>query len=517
MVLAFVLISLADIATGNSDDRISNAIFKGVLVVFFMCLSILARQTIQQIANNRAWCNMRAYIFRKICSRSYCDIQRKHSAELMMLLTEDSSATYYFFIKTSNEFLPDIGLSLGSVIIMFTLNWQIALIMTILIPVMMLAMNLFSASIRSANESMKSAEENVRKNLQEGVIKSPVFRAYSMVDSIIEKHYRLYITKAKATIKSTQLNTLLANTNTAFSFSLIFITYGIGSSFVLNGTITIGVLLAISTLMDNIGRPFVKMPFYISSLAEASASASRIRAVTELPGEIEKSSTRAEHISLLRVNNVSFAYDDEAVLKGISLEAMPGDIVGVIGESGSGKSTLTKIIMGFYAPSEGNVELVSEDGAMVDNVLSHIAYVPSDNFLFSGTIAENICMASQVNPESMKEAAQAAGIHDFIITLPEGYYTDIGEGSNALSSGQGQRISIARALYHNRPVLIFDEPTSNLDAEAIAILHDTIRHITYNKICIIVTHDLATQNICNKVYTIDNGTMREEVASHPLR
>ncbi|MCL1994768.1 MAG: ATP-binding cassette domain-containing protein, partial [Defluviitaleaceae bacterium] len=237
-----------------------------------------------------------------------------------------------------------------------------------------------------------------------------------------------------------------------------------------------------------------------------------------MPQANEEPASNIGRLEGLAIENLSFSYDDKEVLKGVSLQMKPGDIAGIIGESGSGKSTLTKILMGFYKPSAGNITLKGSRGTARD-FLNYIAYVPSNDFLFSGSISENICMSADVDKAKMEQAAKAAGIYDFILSLENKFDTFIGEGSNKLSSGQSQRIGIARALYANKPILIFDEPTSNLDSDAIGTLHASIREISRDKICIIVTHDLATRDICSKVYSINDGviTYTQNEGEYPLR
>jgi len=445
--------------------------------------------------------------------RSYIDIQKKHSAELMMLLTEDSASVSGCFTEASNKILADIALCLGSVVFMFWINWQLALLMSVVIPVMTLVMNMFASNISRAYEGVKDAEESVRKNLQEAIIKMPIFKAYSMIDWVINRHHVLYKHKSKAAIKNIQIASIHSNVNTAFNFGLIFITYGIGSLFILNGSMTIGGLIGISTLMGNIGGPFMNVSTYISAFAESSASARRIREVIELPCANEKTATAISQISKLEIKNVDFSYHENRVLRDLSFEAKLGDIIGIIGESGSGKSTLTKLLLGYYEPDSGTIELTATSGITTDNILPYVSYVPSDNLLFNGSIVENICMSNHIDTQMLEHVAKAAGIHSLIASLPQGFDTIVGESSNTLSSGQAQRIGIARALYHNAPILIFDEPTSNLDSDSAEILHETIKDISHDKICLIVTHNQYTQSICDKIYIIDNGYCTEKLNS----
>ena len=190
-----------------------------------------------------------------------------------------------------------------------------------------------------------------------------------------------------------------------------------------------------------------------------------------------------------------------------------GFVTGIAGKSGSGKSTLLKLLIGLYNPQAGKVSLKHKKGAVAD-IMPQVAYVPPADYLFSGTVTENIIMSEmKARMEEMRQAAAGANILDFIETLPEGFETPIGESGGTVSSGQAQRLAIARAIYKQSPVVVFDEPTANLDAESAEKFKQAARQIARDKICIIVTHDAPTIAICDKVYWLEDGEIREKGAA----
>lgn len=210
----------------------------------------------------------------------------------------------------------------------------------------------------------------------------------------------------------------------------------------------------------------------------------------------------------LVAENLGFSYTtQENILNGISLSFRKGEVTGIVGKSGSGKSTLLKLLMGLYSPTSGIVTLECETETISgEDIISQVAYVPSGDYLFSGTIAENIVMADkEQRQEKMSEAAVCANIFDYIQSLPDGFETVLGECGNTVSSGQAQRIAIARAIYKESGIFVFDEPTANLDQVSIGMFQSTVRKLAEDNICIIVTHDTSTVEICDKVYTLENG------------
>jgi len=505
VLLAYIVRGFVDIATKDSDSTLSRYVILTLVVIVVLgtvyVLSIILRSALFARIEGRT----RADFLKSVFTRSFVDIQKVHSSEMMMLLSEDIAETSRYFPVLIYGIFRNSVLLVASVTAMFFMSWQLALIVMITLPVMMVVLNFFAPFIQRKSKKNKQDEELNRKHMHESVVKLTLFKAYDMLNKVTNKHNSLYKLKYKSTLKLATLEGVSAFINMLFSFGVFLILLGVGAFFVLRGDVTVGVLVAMLNLMGNITGPFSTVSEHISQIAKSNASAQRLKNVMELPHEKSRSLNLSHTPKLLKMNNIEFAYGDNIVLRGASIEAKINEITGIIGESGSGKSTLTKVLMGLYTPKSGTITLQDINGNTLEDILSLVSYVPSENFLFSGTIEENICMGETLNLELLELAAKSANIHDFILTLPNGYQEVIGESSNLLSSGQGQRIAIARALYKDSPILIFDEPTSNLDVESISELHILLKDICKEKMCILITHDISTKNICNKVYNIVRG------------
>jgi ABC-type multidrug transport system fused ATPase/permease subunit len=215
----------------------------------------------------------------------------------------------------------------------------------------------------------------------------------------------------------------------------------------------------------------------------------------------------------VQLASVSFGYDAEKpVLHDVDLVAKGGEITALVGLSGSGKSSIFNVVMRFWSPQTGRVMIDGQSLSEVTftSLYDHISLVSQDVFLFEGTIAENILRGRPVATEAeMMEAARLAAAHEFIIALPDGYETRVGEFGGKLSGGQRQRIAIARAFLRNAPILLLDEPTSALDAESDAAIQEALSRLMKGRTTLIIAHRLATVANANAIYVLDHGRIVE--------
>ena len=261
-----------------------------------------------------------------------------------------------------------------------------------------------------------------------------------------------------------------------------------------------GPVVALSSLSNNLNQTLASGERVLSLLEE-------IPLVEEIPGDVETSDAESkEHeFTGAEAENVTFAYGEEVILDNYSLKLQPGKITGIHGASGSGKSTLLKLLMRFWDVQDGNV---SVDGTDVRKIPTrHLrdmeSYVTQETHLFHDSIANNIEVAKPgASREEIMEAAKKASIHDFIMTLPKGYDTEVGELGDTLSGGEKQRIGIARAFLHDAPMILMDEPTSNLDSLNEGIILKSLKESAEKKTIVLVSHRVSTMNVADVVYEI---------------
>ena len=263
-----------------------------------------------------------------------------------------------------------------------------------------------------------------------------------------------------------------------------------------------GPVVALSSLSNNLNQTLASGERVLSLLEETPL-------VEEIPGDVSDTRDTGEaSFTGAKAENVTFAYGEEVILDNYSLTLQPGQITGIHGASGSGKSTLLKLLMRFWDVQEGSV---SVDGADVREIpTKHLrdmeSYVTQETHLFHDSIANNIAIAKPgATREEIMEAAKKASIHDFIMTLPKGYDTEVGELGDTLSGGEKQRIGIARVFLHDAEMILLDEPTSNLDSLNEGIILKSLKESAEKKTVVLVSHRVSTMNVADVVYEMENG------------
>ena len=270
-------------------------------------------------------------------------------------------------------------------------------------------------------------------------------------------------------------------------------------------------LIGVILLMSSYG-PVIALSNLSSNLLQTLASGERVLSLLAEEPELKdvESAVDLKDVSRIDVENVSFAYGEEQILSDVSLSVKKGEILGIHGRSGSGKSTLLKLLMRFYDPKSGSIKI---NGEILPNINTrslrdNMAYITQQTYIFNETIEQNIRLARRdATLDEIMEAAKKASIHDFILSLPEGYQTKMTELGSNLSDGEKQRIGIARAFLHNAPIILLDEPTSNLDSLNEAMILKSLLNVKAEKLIILVSHRQSTMAICDQVIGIENGRM----------
>ena len=270
-------------------------------------------------------------------------------------------------------------------------------------------------------------------------------------------------------------------------------------------------LIGVILLMSSYG-PVIALSNLSSNLLQTLASGERVLSLLAEEPELKdvESAVDLKDVSRIDVENVSFAYGEEQILSDVSLSVKKGETLGIHGRSGSGKSTLLKLLMRFYDPKSGSIKI---NGEILPNINTrslrdNMAYITQQTYIFNETIEENIRLARRdATLDEIMEAAKKASIHDFILSLPEGYQTKMTELGGNLSDGEKQRIGIARAFLHNAPIILLDEPTSNLDSLNEAMILKSLLNVKAEKLIILVSHRQSTMAICDQVIGIENGRM----------
>lgn len=297
-----------------------------------------------------------------------------------------------------------------------------------------------------------------------------------------------------------------------------------GAHLVMNGELTIGQLIAFNMLAGMVSGPVLRIVHLWQDFQQAGISVQRLGDVLNAPAEPAYNPNRTTLPDLsgdVLFDDVSFRYrpDGPEVLRRVSFQAPPGKVIGIVGRSGSGKSTIAKLIQRLYVPERGRVLVDGIDLAQIDPawLRRQVGVVLQENFLFNRSVRDNIALSDPGLPmERVVGAAQLAGAHDFILELPQGYDTPVGEHGCSLSGGQRQRIAIARALVTNPRLLIFDEATSALDYESESIIQRNLAQICKGRTVFIIAHRLSTVRPAHRIFVIEKGEIVEQGAHEEL-
>ena len=297
-------------------------------------------------------------------------------------------------------------------------------------------------------------------------------------------------------------------------------TLWLGARLVIDGELTVGQLVAFNMLAGRVAQPVMRLAQLWTDFQQTGISIQRLGDILNTRGEMPSSQKSAlpRLTGRIEFDQVGFRYrvDAPEVLRDIRLVVEPGEVIGIVGRSGSGKSTLTKLVQRLYLPEHGRVLIDGIDLATVDpaSLRRQIGVVLQENMLFNRSIRDNIALADPGLPlDTVIRAARQAGAHDFILELPEGYDTVVGEHGATLSGGQRQRIAIARALISDPRILIFDEATSALDYESERVIHSNMKSICQGRTVLIIAHRLSSVRGANRIIVLDRGQI-VEVGSH---
>ena len=292
-----------------------------------------------------------------------------------------------------------------------------------------------------------------------------------------------------------------------FSFAMLFLMIALRQAGSADLT---GMLAGTIAMMGSFG-PVTALASLSNNLNQTLASGERVLRILEEEPKVEDvASTESVSFTDAEVDNVDFAYDEEQILKDYSIKIPKGKVVGIHGASGSGKSTLLKLLMRFWDVQGGQILISGRDvrGINTSDLREMEAYVTQETVLFHDSIANNIAIGKTgASREEIMEAAKKASIHDFIMTLPKGYDTEVGELGDTLSGGEKQRIGIARAFLHDAPFFLLDEPTSNLDSLNEGIILKSLKEGKGDKTVLLVSHRKSTMNLADIMYEMANGRL----------
>ena len=476
------------------------------------------RQYLAQWVGNKILYDIRDKLFDHIQRLSLKFYARTKTGEIISRVIHDVEQTKNFVITGLMNIWLDVITIFIAIGIMLSLDVWLTIVAIILFPVYGGAVRLFYGRLRELTRKRSQALAEVQGHLHERVQGIPVTRSFALEDyeeREFDKQNKNFLNRA---IDHTEWNArtfAVMNTITDIAPLLVI---GFAGYFAITSGLSIGTIAAFVGYMDLVYNPLRRLISSSTVLVQSIASMDRVFEFVDEDYDIkdkEDAVNLGEVAGDVELENVSFRYEDEEdlVLKNINLKVRRGETIALVGMSGGGKSTIISLIPRFYDVTSGRILIDGKDirDMKVRSLRDKIGMVLQDNILFSESIAFNIRMG---NPEATDEeviaAAKAANAHEFIISLSNGYDTQVGERGVKLSGGQKQRIAIARVFLKNPPILILDEATSALDLESESLIQDALEKLASDRTTFIVAHRLSTITHADRIILIENGEIVEE-------
>lgn len=400
---------------------------------------------------------------------------------------------------------------------MFYQSWQLTLLVLLILPFIIYATRIFQKKMKIAFEEVRTQVSNLNTFVQERLTGMKIVQLFAREDTEYEKFKAINDKHKKAWIKTVWYNSIFFPVaEMASSVAIGLIVWFGGLQAAVGDIVTVGTIIAFIELTNMLFRPLRQIADKFNSLQMGMVAANRVFTILDTESVIEDTGTVVldQVRGHLEFKDVRFSYiPGEEVLKGISLSIEPGQTVAIVGSTGAGKSTIINLLGRFYDIDHGDILIdgVSIKDQTLNSLRSHIALVLQDVFLFADTILNNITLwDTSISEEDVQMAAKNIGIHDFIMSLPNGYQYDVKERGVMLSSGQRQLISFLRAYIANPEILILDEATSSVDTYSEQLLQEATERITRGRTSIVIAHRLATIRRADQIIVMDQGQIVEK-------
>jgi subfamily B ATP-binding cassette protein MsbA len=470
-------------------------------------------------AGHRLIFDLRYALYQHIQSMSHSFFDERRSGAIVARFVSDIQLAQNFVGSALTNVWMDSA-SLGFVVwILFVLEHRLAWVALAVIPFYVGLIRYFSPRIKAASQSVQEMLGDFSGELQEKIAGVSVVKAFNREQHEARRFYRSSRTLLDLTLHNVALSSANQAGTTLLTSVAPLIVVWAASTMILHGTLSVGTMIAFYAYLGSLYLPLQRFSELSVVVSNSLAAIERIFEFFDIRPEVaEARDARPLQGAAGRVSfrNVSFSYpsrrNGHPVLSAINLDVEPGETVAIVGRSGAGKSTLVSLIPRFYDVSEGAVCIDGIDVRRLTlaSLRDHIGIVPQDSILFSGTLQENLLYGKPDATEAeVLAAARAANADEFIVQLPEGYLTIVGERGIRLSGGQRQRVAIARTFLKDPPILILDEATAALDSESENLIHDALRRLMRGRTTFIIAHRLSTVMNADRIVVIEQGTIRE--------
>jgi len=510
--------SLWDVITVQHDaDQMTQSIglFLGLVILQGLCSmghSYLTAWVSQHIV-----ADFRQHLFGHLQTLTVSFFARRRTGELLSRVMNDVAVIQSIVTETPIDTVKQLVTFIGGMTFLLMMNWRLCLLILILLPLLVLVAKVFGRRLKSLSTSIQDHTAALSTLIEEVISGIRIVKSFVQ----IQREETRFATRVKEMLRLTLhragIMAVFIPVISLVTFSAAAAVLWYGGQQVIEGTVTPGELFAFVLFAGILIGPFSSGARIFTQLKEAQGAMQRVFEILDAQPEIADQPT-AQRLSTVeghvRVERVSFGYDPQhPVLVDLSFEAKPGELIAFVGPTGAGKTTMINLLHRFYDPIEGRLTIDGNDlrDVTLESWYRQIALVPQETILFGGTILDNIRYGKRDADEAaVWEASKAAHAHDFIMGLPDGYQTLVGEKGVNLSGGQRQRIAIARAIIKNPRILLLDEATSSLDTESERLVQEALHRLMAGRTTFVVAHRLSTIQRADRILVLDKGKLVEE-------
>lgn len=504
----------------------SSLLTLGCLYVGFGVASVLLNAVLSRISavsSTNVTKNIRQDVFSRVMSAKWQDFVSFRSGDILNRVNNDVSTVSASVLNWLPTFITKFFQFVCAFFLILHYDKMMALIALLGTPATVIVSAVFVTKMRESTKKVRSASSELVAFLSETFRGIHNIKAFDLKSDFDIRFKMVQSTLTEALLSQNKIAVVSSIGVSLFGLLVSYSCFGFAVYRLWKGAIDFGTMAMFMQLSSVLSGAFSAIVSLIPNAVSSAVSASRLMEITQLEaentdrGETERfiKNNRDSGVSVV-VRDVSFSYeDDEPVLHHVSLHAEPGEIVALVGRSGAGKTTILRLLLSLVEPEKGSAYLKGVQGgeklSISECTRRAFAYVPQGHSLFSGTIAENMRMLRpDASDEEIIHALKAACAYDFVSKMPNDIHTAIGEDNFGLSEGQAQRISVARAILSDSPVILLDESTSAIDLTTEKQLLENIKSLSQKKTCILITHKTSVMEICSRVYSVADCTVSEK-------